>query len=237
MGKGNWRQQPGLLGQIKACTIASLIVFQTVIPWWWNTSMLLFSQLIIQNIIVIRWSCQAIEKVKTKSLLTVLLFYFFVYVPLFLAFAAVNAVSFYYQWTFLCTTVSVNPEIFITPMAWRAQAFGKVCFLRSSPLLEWGGGSGFPGGWDSKEYACNAGDTGSILGWEDPLEKGMATHSSILAWRIPWTEEPDSMDMSLTKIRKMAKDGKAWHTAVHGVTQSWTWLNYCTTTPLLSCLC
>jgi len=28
------------------------------------------------------------------------------------------------------------------------------------------------------------------LVWEDPLEKGMATHSSILAWRIPWTEEP-----------------------------------------------
>ena len=27
------------------------------------------------------------------------------------------------------------------------------------------------------------------LGWEDPLEKGMATHSGILAWRIPWTEE------------------------------------------------
>ena len=28
------------------------------------------------------------------------------------------------------------------------------------------------------------------LGWEDPLEKGMATHTSVLAWRIPWTEEP-----------------------------------------------
>ena len=28
------------------------------------------------------------------------------------------------------------------------------------------------------------------LGWEDPLEKGMATHSCILAWRMPWTEEP-----------------------------------------------
>ena len=28
------------------------------------------------------------------------------------------------------------------------------------------------------------------LGWEDPLEDGMATHSSVLAWRIPWTEEP-----------------------------------------------
>ena len=32
------------------------------------------------------------------------------------------------------------------------------------------------------------------LGWEDPLEKGMATHSSILAWRIPWTEEPDRLE-------------------------------------------
>ena len=31
------------------------------------------------------------------------------------------------------------------------------------------------------------------LGWEDPLEKGMATHSSILAWEIPWTEEPDGL--------------------------------------------
>ena len=31
------------------------------------------------------------------------------------------------------------------------------------------------------------------LGWEDPLEKGKATHSSILAWRIPWTEEPGGL--------------------------------------------
>ena len=31
------------------------------------------------------------------------------------------------------------------------------------------------------------------LGREDPLEKGMATHSSIVAWRIPWTEEPDGL--------------------------------------------
>ena len=31
------------------------------------------------------------------------------------------------------------------------------------------------------------------LGWEDPLEKGMATHSSIPAWRIPWTEEPGGL--------------------------------------------
>ena len=31
------------------------------------------------------------------------------------------------------------------------------------------------------------------LDWDDPLEKGMATHSSILAWRIPWTEEPGGL--------------------------------------------
>ena len=49
---------------------------------------------------------------------------------------------------------------------------------------------GFPGGSDGKESACNAGDPGSIPGQEDPLEKGMSTHSSILAWRIPQTEEP-----------------------------------------------
>ena len=37
------------------------------------------------------------------------------------------------------------------------------------------------------------GDLGSILGQEDPLEMGMATHSNILAWRIPWTEEPGGL--------------------------------------------
>ena len=49
---------------------------------------------------------------------------------------------------------------------------------------------GFPSDSSSKESACNAGDLGSILGQEDTLEKAMATHSSILAWIIPWTEEP-----------------------------------------------
>ena len=39
------------------------------------------------------------------------------------------------------------------------------------------------------------------LSWEDPLEKGMATHSSILAWRIPWTEEPDGLQsMGLQRV-------------------------------------
>ena len=54
----------------------------------------------------------------------------------------------------------------------------------------------FPDGSEGKEYAFSAGDLGSISGQEDPLEKGIATHSSILVWRIPWTEEhsgPESM--------------------------------------------
>ena len=50
--------------------------------------------------------------------------------------------------------------------------------------------AGFPGGPDGQESACNAGDLGSIPGLEDAPEKGMATHSSIFALRIPRTQEP-----------------------------------------------
>ena len=52
---------------------------------------------------------------------------------------------------------------------------------------------GFPGGSVSKESACSAEDLGSIPGWENPLEEGMATHSSIVAWKIPWMEEPGGL--------------------------------------------
>ena len=45
---------------------------------------------------------------------------------------------------------------------------------------------GFPCGSAGKISTCNAGDLGSVHGSEDPLKKGKATHSSILAWRIPW---------------------------------------------------
>ena len=48
----------------------------------------------------------------------------------------------------------------------------------------------FPGGLDGKASAYNAGDLGLIPGSEDPLEKEMAIHSSIRAWKVPWTEEP-----------------------------------------------
>ena len=46
----------------------------------------------------------------------------------------------------------------------------------------------FPWWLNSKKSPCNAGDTGLIHGSGDPLEKGMAIHSSVLAWEISWTE-------------------------------------------------
>jgi len=56
------------------------------------------------------------------------------------------------------------------------------------------------------DLTCNVADLGSILGWKDPLEKGTVSHSSIMAWRIPWTEEPGGA-------------------IVHGVTKSQTQLS------------
>ena len=50
-----------------------------------------------------------------------------------------------------------------------------------------------PGGSDTKESACNAGDLGPTPGSGRSLGEGMAVHSSILAWRILWTEEPGGL--------------------------------------------
>ena len=62
---------------------------------------------------------------------------------------------------------------------------------------------GIPGDSDDKESACNAGDLSPSLGWEDLLEKEMATHTSILAWRIPMNRG-------------------VWRAAAHGITNSQT---------------
>ena len=64
---------------------------------------------------------------------------------------------------------------------------------RLNSLVYFGISLGFPGGSDGKASARNAGDPGSVLGREDPLEKEMAIHSSTLAWKIPWMEEPDRL--------------------------------------------
>ena len=60
----------------------------------------------------------------------------------------------------------------------------------------------FPGGSDGKESAGDADDLGSIPGWERSPGEGKTTHSSILAWRIPWTEEPDGLQsMGSQRVR------------------------------------
>ena len=60
----------------------------------------------------------------------------------------------------------------------------------------------FSGGSDGKVSAYNVGDPGSIPGSEDLLEKEMATHSSILAWKIPWMEELSRLQsMGLERVR------------------------------------
>ena len=61
---------------------------------------------------------------------------------------------------------------------------------------------GFPGGSDAKESACNEETQVQFLSQENPLEKGMATHSSTLAWRIPWREEPGGLQsMGLQRVK------------------------------------
>ena len=66
---------------------------------------------------------------------------------------------------------------------WEKKKNQELCFTYHSVL--------FPGGSDCKEPPAMWETWVWSLGQEDPLEKGMATHSSILAWRIPWSEEPD----------------------------------------------
>ena len=64
-----------------------------------------------------------------------------------------------------------------------------------------------------KILPANAGDLGSILGWEDPLEEGMAAHSSTFAWRIPWTEEPGGL--SLWGCRELDTNERQTLTHIH----------------------
>ena len=75
-----------------------------------------------------------------------------------------------------------------------------------------------------KESACSAGDPSSISGSGDPLEEGMATHSSILAWRVPWTEEPGGLQsiglQSWTRLKWLGSSSSSRYENVL-VTQSY----------------
>ena len=69
-------------------------------------------------------------------------------------------------------------ELVMDGEAWRAAVHGVA--KSQTWLSDWTD-------WLTEESACNVGDLGTIPGWEDPLEKGKAAHSNMLAWRIPWT--------------------------------------------------
>ena len=79
------------------------------------------------------------------------------------------------------------------------------CLLGPSYLLSKLKPLGIPSGSAVKDLSANARDVGDTvwsLSGEDPLEKGMATHSSILAWRIPWTEDPGGLQsMGSQRVR------------------------------------
>ena len=64
-------------------------------------------------------------------------------------------------------------------------------------MFEWG----FPGGSDGKESACSAGDLGAIRGLGRSSGEENATHSSVLAWKIPWMEKR-LQSMGLQRIRQ-----------------------------------
>ena len=82
---------------------------------------------------------------------------------------------------------SMSPQAGLSPLKHIGAAYGAT--------------SGFPGGSDGKASACNAETWVRFLGWEDPLEKEMAIHSSTLAWKIPWTEELDRLQsMGLQRV-------------------------------------
>ena len=62
---------------------------------------------------------------------------------------------------------------------------------------------GFPGGSEGKDLPAMWETWIQSLGWEDPLEEGMATYFSILAWRIPWTEDPGVLQpMGSQRVRR-----------------------------------
>ena len=63
---------------------------------------------------------------------------------------------------------------------------------------------GFPGGSDGKESTILWETWVSSMGWEDALKQGTVTHSSVLAWMIPWTEEPGRLQS--TELQKVRHD-------------------------------
>ena len=85
----------------------------------------------------------------------------------------------------------------MSPVKWNT---GIACTENNHSAQAQNSKWGFPGGSDVRNPSANAGVVGLFPGREDPLEKEMATHSSILAWEIPWTEE--SCGLQSTGLQK-----------------------------------
>ena len=103
-------------------------------------------------------------------------------------------------------------QLFFTFGPHHLQSFSSILpnWFAQQPIL------GFSGGSVGKESSCNVREQGTwvqSLGREDPLEKGMATNSGILVWRIPWTEEPGGLQS--TGSQRVRHDWGDWaqHTA------------------------
>ena len=73
----------------------------------------------------------------------------------------------------------------------------------------------FPGGSDGKASAYNAGDPGSIPGSGRSHAAGNGTHSSILAWKIPWTEEPNGLQSKV--LQRIGHDGAIKYIRYQGI--------------------
>ena len=101
--------------------------------------------------------------------------------------------------SFFVLSIQSSPNLVISTNTFILVTFSGSEFRKGSAgwslcgVPHWWTPGGFPGGSDGKKSTCHVRDMVWSLGWDDPLEEGMATHSSILAWRIPWTEGPGGL--------------------------------------------
>ena len=121
----------------------------------------------------------------------------------------------------LVSTVLCNSWVFLHAPPLEDTCYGAEMRAKGGPS-GWAHGTtesykwrlrGSPRGCSGKEPACQRRRTWVwFLSWEDPLEEEMATHSSILAWRIPWTEEPGGLQS--TGSQRVGHDWAAKHTTL-----------------------
>ena len=119
------------------------------------------------------------------------------------------------MWTFIQCWKEADPRLHVTHLLLCLVNLPEIIGSISSGLSHLqiqrsSVSSGFSGGSDCKVSARNAGDLGSIPGSGRSLEKEMATHSSILTWRIPWMEEPGRLQS--TGSQRVSHD---WATSLH----------------------